>query len=260
MRGVACPVSRAWAGNEVRRGNRGGTAIDPWIPSRAWPGSEAGPGTAAPAGSVIRRRRFGVAPGRSRGLGPAGVAVLPQGRLRAIPARVSTSSPPARVIGVESVRARASGPAGVVIRALESIVPVLILTSRCPRVRSASLAVGPATASDSRQRGDTEEQQRRADRDLAGGQIAGRGRFRRSSRGRNVGGWLRRCRGQRRPWTSRVGRPPAVSHGRPGSPGGGYRGHDQCGCSGTRGYPQEVCRHSTKTLVSVHVLRLQHPR
>jgi hypothetical protein len=121
------------------------------------------------------------------------------------------------VIGVESVRAWASGPAGVVIRVLaaqavipgligvapgrllaaaprgardpgiaavgrylrrEDVIPVLSLASRCPRVRGASLAAAPATAGDGRQRGDTDEQQRRADRDLADGRVAGLDRFR----------------------------------------------------------------------------------
>jgi hypothetical protein len=120
------------------------------------------------------------------------------------------------VIGVESVRDRASGPAGVVIRVLgaqavipgligvvpgrllaaarlgahdpgiaavgrylrrEGVIPVLGLASRCPRVGSASLAAAPATAGDGRHRGDTDEQQRRADRDLADGGAAGLDRF-----------------------------------------------------------------------------------
>jgi hypothetical protein len=60
----------------------------------------------------------------------------------------------------------------------DSVIPVLSLASRCPRVRGASLAATSATASDGRQRGDTDEQQRRADRDLADGRVAGLDRFR----------------------------------------------------------------------------------
>jgi hypothetical protein len=128
------------------------------------------------------------------------------------------------VVGVESVRARAAGPAGVVIGVLgpQAVIPgligvapgllgvapgrilavvprgahdpgvaavgrhlrrvgviaVLSLASRCPRVRGAPLAAAPATASDGRQRGDTDEQQRRADRDLPDGRDADRDRFR----------------------------------------------------------------------------------
>ena len=206
-----------------------------------------GSSAAAPARTVIRRRRFGVAPRRGRGLGPAGVAVLPQGLFGGVPAWVGTPSSPARVIGVKSVRAWAPGPAGVVIRVpgpldlmprlpgvvpgrirvyaprgtddpgiadvsrylrRESIIPVLSLAPRCPRVRSASFAAIPAAADDGRQRGSSEEEQCSADRDLADGQVAGLGRFRCSRRGRNVGGRLRRHRGQRtrrHPWTGRVG-------------------------------------------------------
>jgi hypothetical protein len=131
------------------------------------------------------------------------------------------------VIGVESVRARASGPAGVIIRVLaaqavipgligvvpallgvvpgrflavaprgardpgvaaaggylrrKGVIPVFSLASRCPRVRGAALATAAATAGDGRQRGDTDEQQRRADRDLADGRVAG------LDRGRQLG-------------------------------------------------------------------------
>jgi hypothetical protein len=45
-------------------------------------------------------------------------------------------------------------------------------------VRGASLAAAPATAGDGGQRGDTDEQQRCADRDLADGRVAGLDRFR----------------------------------------------------------------------------------
>jgi hypothetical protein len=128
------------------------------------------------------------------------------------------------VIGVESVRTRASGPAGVIIRVLaaqafipgligvvpallgvvpgrilaaaprgahdpgvatvgrylrrEGVIPVLSLASRCPRVRGAALAAAPATTGDGRQRGEADEQQRRADRDLADGRVAGLDRCR----------------------------------------------------------------------------------
>jgi hypothetical protein len=79
--------------------------------------------------------------------------------------------------GVVPGRIRAAAPRGAdgpgiadVSRYLrwEGIIPVLSLAPRCPRVRSASLAVGPATASDGRQRGDG-EQECRADRNLADG-------------------------------------------------------------------------------------------
>src|SRR6185437_544305 len=109
VRGVACPRTGSWIGSRawpvaIARGGRPAGRAAVGRGGRFW---SRGSSATAPAGTVVRRRRFGVGPRRGRGLRPAGVAVLPQRRLRAIPARVRTPSPPARVIGLESVRARA---------------------------------------------------------------------------------------------------------------------------------------------------------
>jgi hypothetical protein len=99
----------------------------------------------------------------------AAQAVIP-GLIGVVPSRLLAAAPRgARDPGIAAV--------GRYLRR-EDVIPVLSLASRCPRVRGASFAAAPATASDGRQRGDTHEQQRRADRDLADGRVAGLDRFR----------------------------------------------------------------------------------